>query len=272
MQQDNKDTVLEKAKSIILKKNEEILFLRTGLKAAMGGKEPILLKMPGDIKIENFPEVQKVKVENGKEPQVVKVSNMSELKVSGINLKFPKVQDVRVVSDEKTSKWVPTLITHAVKTIVDGIWKRIDLGVKVRVDDEDKLRPQAVIIVDVRGKPIDFSRAMGGGGMIVPMTSGGGVTKPPTTINSGRKTVTVPGTAEQLVSTITVARQVIVTSPATNSDAVYIGGSSVSAVSGSEQGLLLNPTGSASIDIDDISKVWIDSVVAGEGVTFTYIR
>lgn len=272
MQPNNKNSVIEKAKSIILKKNDEILFLRAGLKAAMGGKEPILLKMPGELRVENFPDVQKVKIENADEPQKVKVTNLGELKVSGLNLKFPKVQDVRVVSDEKTSKWVPTLITHAVKAVMDGISKRIDMGVKVRVEDEDKLRPQAVIIVDVTGKPVDFARMAGGGGMIVPMTSGGGVTKPPTTINSGRKTVTVPGTAEQLVSSITVARQVIVTAPATNSDAVYLGGSTVSAVAGSEQGLLLNPTGSASIDIDDVSKIWIDSVVAGEGVTFTYIR
>lgn len=270
MPQNNKN-VLEKAKEIIFKKNEEIFFLRTGLKAAMSGKEPILLKMPGELRIENFPDVQKVKIENGNEPQKVKVTNLGDVKITGLDLKFPKVQDVRVVSDEKTSKWVPALITHAVKTIVDGIWKRIDMGVKVRVDDEDKLRPQVVIVVDANGRPVDFSR-MAGGGMIVPMPTSGGVTKPPTTINSNRKTVTVPGTAEKLLSSETVCRQVIITAPATNSDAVYVGGSNVSAVSGSEKGLLLNPTGSASIDIDDVSKVWIDAVVAGEGVTFTYIR
>lgn len=167
----NIKSVLERAKQIIFKKDEEILFLKTGLKAAMGGKEPILLKMPGELRIENFPDIQKVKIENADEPQKVKVTNLGELKVSGLNLKFPKIQDVRVVSDEKTSKWVPTLITHAVKTIVDGIWKRIDMGVKVKVDDEDKLRPQAVIIVDVTGKPVNFNQQAVS---MIPFPGGGG--------------------------------------------------------------------------------------------------
>ena len=241
--------VVKKAKQIIQRKDEKILFLDSIAKHAMDGREPILLQMPGSIKLEN----------------------LNDIKITPPDIKFPDVQKVVVMEspEAKSNKWIPSLINHSVKSIIESIAKMWVKGIEITVSDEDKLRPQAVIVVDQNGRPVTFGS---GGQIVIPMSHGGGVTPPPTVIGSGRKTVTTPGSAEKLISTITVCRKVILTAPAGNGGEVYVGDSSTSAVSGSQKGLLLLPTGSATIDIDDVSKVWIDATVAGEGVTFTYLR
>ena len=240
--------VVKTAKQIIQKKDEKILFLEGVAKHAMDGREPIVLQMPGAIKVEN----------------------LGDIKITP-DIKFPELQKVTIVEspETKNNKWIPSLINHSVKAIIESVAKMWAKGIEVYVNDEDKLRPQAVIVVDQNGKPVTFGA---GGQIVIPMSQGRGVTPPPTVLGSGRKTVTTPGTAEKLISAITVCRKVILTAPVNNGGEIYVGDSSVSAVASSQKGLLLLPTGSATIDIDDVSKVWIDATVAGEGVTFTYLR
>lgn len=244
--------VVKVAKQIIQKKDEKILFLEGVAKHAMDGREPIVLQMPNDLKVANLKDIS-VKAE----------------------VKMPEIQKVTIVESpdtkqsDKASKWVPTLINHALKAIIGNIATMWAKGIEITVSDEDKLRPQAVIVVDQNGKPVTFGA---NGQIVIPMSQGRGVTPPPTVLGSGRKTVTTPGTAEKLTSAVTVCRKVILTAPVNNGGEVYVGDSSVSAVASSQKGLLLLPTGSATIDIDDVSKIWIDATVAGEGVTFTYLR
>lgn len=96
---------------------------------------------------------------------------------------------------------------------------------------------------------------------------------PATTITSGTKTVASPGTAEPLVATSTACKKIILTPRPTNTDVVYWGGSNVSAVSGSEVGMPIAGLGAmATIEIDDVAKIYIDSVVAGEGVIYNYLN
>ena len=96
-----------------------------------------------------------------------------------------------------------------------------------------------------------------------------GGTPPPTKLTSGRATVPNPGTAVQIGTG--VCRKVIITAPSGNTDNIYVGDSSVSAVSGQEHGILVTPTGSATIDIANISSVYIDAVHAGDAATFIYL-
>lgn len=266
--------VVETAKHVIKKKDDEIRLLKKKLIDAQGEKV-VTFKMPDTVEIRNFPAIQKVQIENHKDIQSVKVTNQKDVQdVRVLNLKqteFPKVQDVRVLempNAEKVSGWVPEIVKHAAGAIVAGFAKRLDLGVLIKADPEDKLRPQVVIVVDERGKPVNF-RGLGGT-VAIPMPNSPGGNPPPTRIGAGHLTLST--SAQRLSATVIVCRRVIITALATNSGYVYIGDSSVSAQSGSETGAMLTPTGSVSIDIDDLSKVYAISDNAGDIISFTYQR
>lgn len=174
---------------------------------------------------------------------------------------------------EKASGWVPGIVAHAIKGMMGGFAKLWDHGLTVRLDDEERLKPLPVIMLDVRGRPIDLSKV---GQTIIPMPGGGAHMRdssPPSFLTSGRRTVTNPGSPVQLMaqSSASLAKKVYITAPSSNGGYVYVGDLNVSAVSGSEKGVLLTPIGSVTIDINDVSKIWIDATVVGEGVTFTYV-
>jgi hypothetical protein len=89
-------------------------------------------------------------------------------------------------------------------------------------------------------------------------------------ISDGRKTVTTAGTRVTLVSSATPCKKVDIQALSTNSAVVVVGGSTCVASASTRQGIALNPNDSYSLEIDDVSKVYIDSVVSGEGVSFVY--
>jgi hypothetical protein len=88
---------------------------------------------------------------------------------------------------------------------------------------------------------------------------------PPSTITSGSKTITTAGTREAL-ATSTACQGVLIQAKAANTGIIYVGGTTVSATSG----IFLYPGESVEISIDNLSKVYLDSSVSGEGVVFTY--
>jgi hypothetical protein len=92
---------------------------------------------------------------------------------------------------------------------------------------------------------------------------------PATSIGSGRKTVTTAGTAVTLASS-TPAKRVTITALDTNTGVITVGGSGVIAASGTRTGVPLSAGDSYELDIDNLSKVYIDATVSGEGVSFTY--
>lgn len=100
-------------------------------------------------------------------------------------------------------------------------------------------------------------------------TIGGTFTAPYSTITSGRKTVTTPGTAVTLGAS-TAIKAIIVTTLQTNGDIVAVGGSTVLAAEGTRNGTPLYPGQSVVMYINDLASVYIDAVVAGEGVAFNY--
>lgn len=89
-------------------------------------------------------------------------------------------------------------------------------------------------------------------------------------VGDGRKTVSVAGTPERLVSSNTPCRKVEVQALPTNTDNVAIGASTVDAAAGAERGTVLPPTGSATLYVEDLYALYVDSAVSGEGVSFTY--
>lgn len=90
-------------------------------------------------------------------------------------------------------------------------------------------------------------------------------------IVSDRKAVAVPGTAEKLVANSTHCFMVIVSADMGNTNPVVIGNSAVVAAEGSQKGIILIP-GNPPIPIliDDVSKIYVDAITAGDAVCFTY--
>lgn len=87
---------------------------------------------------------------------------------------------------------------------------------------------------------------------------------------SGRATVTAAGTAEQLTSTSTKCIWVTVTAELNNTGVICIGGSSVVAALATRTGTPLEAGDSAYVPIADLSYLYIDATVTGDGVTYDY--
>ena len=85
-------------------------------------------------------------------------------------------------------------------------------------------------------------------------------------IGNGAKVVTNAGTAEALAGS-TACKKVIICAKDSNTGKIYYGGASVSATSGA----FIYPGASVEIDISNLSAVYIDSAVNGEGVQYTYV-
>lgn len=88
---------------------------------------------------------------------------------------------------------------------------------------------------------------------------------------AGRKAVTAAGTAEKFVATSTYCYRVDVCADLGNTNPVTIGGSTVVAAAGSQEGITLIP-GNPPITIltDDVSKLYVDSQTNGDAVCFVY--
>lgn len=98
----------------------------------------------------------------------------------------------------------------------------------------------------------------------------GGTGATPDAIGDGLKLVTTAGTRETLAAS-TAIHSVTITAKQTNTGTVVVGGSTVVAASGAtRRGVPLNAGDSITIDIDNLSKIYLDVTVNGEGVTYTY--
>lgn len=89
---------------------------------------------------------------------------------------------------------------------------------------------------------------------------------PASIVGNGLTTVTTAGTAVP-ISSSTAVKSVTVRALKINTGYIYVGSSSVS----SSNGFQLSAQETVSLDIDNLSKVYIDSSVNGEGVTFIYL-
>ena len=89
-------------------------------------------------------------------------------------------------------------------------------------------------------------------------------------VGDGRKTVTAAGTAEAVAGSTSI-KEVTFTAETDNTDIIVIGGSTVVAALATRRGTPLYPGDSVTFTGDDLADFYIDSLVNGEGVTYTYL-
>lgn len=85
-------------------------------------------------------------------------------------------------------------------------------------------------------------------------------------VGNGAQTVTTAGTRVQLASN-TPTTTITVRAKASNTGLTYIGSSTIS----SANGFQLSPSEVVSLDLDNLSKLWIDAATNGNGVTYIYL-
>lgn len=85
----------------------------------------------------------------------------------------------------------------------------------------------------------------------------------------GRKVTASAGTAVAIASS-TACKWVVCEALLSNTQAVAVGTSTVVAASGTSRGALLQPGASVTLPVNNLSSVYVDSRVTGEGVAFIY--
>lgn len=85
-----------------------------------------------------------------------------------------------------------------------------------------------------------------------------------TTIFNGKTSVTTAGTRVQLLTTSTGIHTVVVRANSANTGTIYVGNATVA----STNGMQLAAGDALTLTINDLSKVYLDCSVNGEGVTY----
>jgi hypothetical protein len=118
-----------------------------------------------------------------------------------------------------------------------------------------------VVSIDADGDPV-YALANASGVAVDPNT--------PTAIGEGTKTVTTAATPVQLHAD-TAAKWVIITAQEDNTSKIAVGGTNaVRATIATGGGTPLNPGDDLILPVANLNQVWIDALVNGEGVRFTY--
>lgn len=95
------------------------------------------------------------------------------------------------------------------------------------------------------------------------------VEQPAASLGHGIKNVTTAGT-DVALATSTACKYVIVQARYENTSTIAVGGPGVDATATTGTGIILEPGDSVTLDVDNLADVYIDSLVNGEGVRFTY--
>ena len=90
---------------------------------------------------------------------------------------------------------------------------------------------------------------------------------PPNGIGDGSQTVTTAGTRVQLSTTSIACKEVLITALGSNSGNIWVGGITVA----NGRGKQLVPIQDIKLQIDDLSKIYIDATSSGDGVAYVYV-
>lgn len=90
-----------------------------------------------------------------------------------------------------------------------------------------------------------------------------------TGIGHGVKVVTTAGT-DVVLAASTAAKLVIIQAQTDNTSVIAVGGSGVDATLATGTGIILYPGESIVLPVDNLADVYIDALVNGEGVRYTY--
>jgi hypothetical protein len=85
----------------------------------------------------------------------------------------------------------------------------------------------------------------------------------------GRKEVAVAGTAEKLSTDTTPIARVTVQAETNNTGVIVVGNSTVVAAAATRRGVALNAGDAFTINVNELTNVWLDTTVNTDGVTFT---
>ncbi len=91
-------------------------------------------------------------------------------------------------------------------------------------------------------------------------------------IGEGRKVVAAAGTAECLAAASTPCKRILMMAETDNTGTIVFGGTAVIAALATRTGIPLNAGDSVVIVTNDLNKVYLDTTVNGDGVTYTYYK
>jgi hypothetical protein len=95
------------------------------------------------------------------------------------------------------------------------------------------------------------------------------VEQPASSLGHGVTNVTTAGTEVALAAS-TACKYVIVQARYENTSKIAVGGTGVDATATTGTGIILESGDSIMLDVDNLADVYIDSLVNGEGVRYTY--
>ncbi|NUQ70404.1 MAG: hypothetical protein HUU17_06220 [Chthonomonadales bacterium] len=87
----------------------------------------------------------------------------------------------------------------------------------------------------------------------------------------GRQVVTTAGTRVQLSTTQTSVLEVTVTAETDNTGLIVVGGSTVVGTIATRKGTPLSAGDSYTLAVNDLTDVYLDSTVNGDGVTYSAV-
>lgn len=270
-------------------RNEFALHTRSVIKAVAGLENK-------DVRVNNLDEVPIVKsVEIGNLAEMLEVLNAINTELqkkfevnvpeAKINVSSPDVKvnvPAPVVNVPAPVVNVPAPIVNIPAMDFDDIIKALDRNLN-KIRTNDKGRPLAVRLSDGQnfiGKMMaavekqelaftGFNENMrlrnSQGTPVNPATEES--LAPPSAIGDGSKTVTSAGARVALSATSIPCRKVIITALEDNTGTIWVGGSTVAAGRGRPLVALQAET----LDINDLSKVYLDASVDGEGVSYAYL-
>lgn len=93
---------------------------------------------------------------------------------------------------------------------------------------------------------------------------------PASAIGVGRKVVTTAGTRVQLSTVAVKCRSVSITAETDNTGVMTVGGSTVIAALATREGIPLAAGATTTLDINNLSVIYLDTTVSGDGVTYAY--
>jgi len=129
--------------------------------------------------------------------------------------------------------------------------------------------PTLPIGVDEKGAMYTTSTAQTDGSQKTQIVDVNGNVVTITSIGHGVKVVTTAGT-DVALATSTPCKRVTIQAQTDNTSAIAVGSSGVDATIATGTGVFLNPGDVFELDIDNLADIYIDSLVSGEGVRYSY--
>ena len=185
----------------------------------------------------------------------IKIPEFKEIKLPKISVPKPEV----IVNFDTSKIKMPT---------------EMDVKGSVNLEGIDLRNPLPVQLRDSSGNAINLME-----NLTQVISSGGGARTGKFSVNQldihtvsdGNRTVTA-GTALPLITASTPCKKLTVTALPNNTDLIVVGGQTVVASSDNRRGHTLFAGSAITLEIDNVNKIFIDSIVTGEGVSFIYLN